>query len=214
LYGKYNIILFKNNKKKKLIKKYNSKKNAIKKFKSLIEENKKIIFSKEVQNFEVCDFYLGLVTSEGKIQNSIFLTDDLGRNIPVNIEDSEFIFLELKRFKVEETIFDWQTGKKITFDQFLKNYTNTKDLKSISVLNNKICIQQDENFHIFSLKNQEESNRFIDIMEEHFMVSGRVDAIFARDISIAYRKWIYNILEERGFNRNRLYRLKTTFSKR
>jgi hypothetical protein len=43
LYGKYNIILFENNKKKKLIKKYNTLKNAIKKYNTLLNDNKKIM---------------------------------------------------------------------------------------------------------------------------------------------------------------------------
>jgi hypothetical protein len=214
LYGKYNIILFQNNKKKKLIKKYNSIKNATKKFNDLLKENKNIIFNKEVQNFEGCEFFLGLITSEKKIQSSIFLTDDLGRNIPVSVNNSDYVFLDLKPFKIEETLFDWQTEKKITMVSFLTKYAKTSDLKSITVLNNKICLQQDENFYMFSLKNKEESNRFINILEDYFIENGRSDAIFARDVSIAYRKWIYNILESKGFNKNRLYRLKTTFSKR
>jgi hypothetical protein len=112
LYGKYNIILFENNKKKKLIKKYNTLENSIKKYNTLINENKKIIFEKQVQNFNNCNFFLGLITNEKKIQGSIYLTDDLGRNIPVNLNNSDYVFLELKNYKIEETLYDWQTEKK------------------------------------------------------------------------------------------------------
>ena len=41
-----------------------------------------------------------------------------------------------------------------------------------------------------------------------------MDAIFIKDVSSAQRKWIYNLLGEKGFDKKRLYRLKTTFSKR
>jgi len=41
-----------------------------------------------------------------------------------------------------------------------------------------------------------------------------LDAFFVRDISNAQRKWIYDVLNKKGFDKQRLYRLKTTFSKR
>jgi len=87
-------------------------------------------------------------------------------------------------------------------------------LKNIFVLNNKICVQKDDIFNLFSLKNKEDSDRFLEILENYFRDNGRSDAIFVRDTSSAQRKWIYRILEERGFDKKRLYRLKTTFSKR
>jgi hypothetical protein len=48
----YLIVLFKNNKKKKVIKKYNNKDNALKKYNSLIKDNKNIVFEKKVENAE------------------------------------------------------------------------------------------------------------------------------------------------------------------
>jgi len=38
--------------------------------------------------------------------------------------------------------------------------------------------------------------------------------MFIKDVSSAQRKWIYQTLEDKGFDKKRLYRLKTTFSKR
>ena len=214
MYGKYNIILFENNKKKKLIKKYNTLKNAIKKYNTLLNDNKKIIFEKQVQNFNSCTFFLGLITNEKKTQESIFLTDELGRNVPVNLNNSDYVFLELKNYKIEETLYDWQTEKKITLLEFLKQYLNGSELKNISIVNNKIFVQENENFYLFSLKNKDESKRFLGVLEDHFIDNGRSDAIFVYDTSSAQRKWIYNILVNKGFDKKRLYRLKTTFSKR
>ncbi len=214
MYGKYNIILFHNNNKKKLIKKYTTLNNAEKKFKQLINENKKIIFSKKYQNHDECNYYLGLITSENVIQKSLYLKDDLGRNIPVNINNSSYVFLNIEDYKIEELIYDWQVEKKINLGTFIEKYTNNKDLKNIFVLNNKICVQKDDIFNLFSLKNKEDSDRFLEVLENYFRDNGRSDAIFVRDTSSAQRKWIYRILEERGFDKKRLYRLKTTFSKR
>jgi RAB protein geranylgeranyltransferase component A len=66
----------------------------------------------------------------------------------------------------------------------------------------------------FSLKNKEDSERFLEVLENYYRDNKRLDAMFVRDVSSAQRKWIYNTLEEKGFSKKRLYRLKTTFSKR
>jgi len=87
-------------------------------------------------------------------------------------------------------------------------------LKSIFTLHNKICIQIDEDVSIFSLKDKNESDRLLESLQTYFIDNSRVDAIFVRDISSAQRKWIYKVLEDKGFDKKRLYRLKTTFSKR
>jgi hypothetical protein len=114
---------------------------------------------------------------------------------------------------MEEKLFDWQQQKKISFGEFISTYC-IGDLKSIYTLNNKICVQKDQDISIFSLKDIDESYRFLDILQNYYYTNSRYDAIFTKDISTAQRKWIYNILEEKGFDKKRLYRLKTTFSKR
>ena len=144
----------------------------------------------------------------------MFITDEMGRNNPVNLENPEYVFLEIKKYKIEETIYDWQTKEKITLYQLVEKYCKTKDLKNIFTLNNKICIQIDENIYAFSLKDKFESDRLLESVQNYFIKNSRTDAIFVRDISIAQRKWIYKMLEDKGFDKKRLYRLKTTFSKR
>ena len=144
----------------------------------------------------------------------MFITDEMGRNNPVNLENPEYVFLEIKKYKIEETIYDWQTKEKITLYQLVEKYCKTKDLKNIFTLNNKICIQIDENIYAFSLKDKFESDRLLESLQNYFIKNSRTDAIFVRDISIAQRKWIYKMLEDKGFDKKRLYRLKTTFSKR
>lgn len=214
LFSNYNIVLFKNNKKKKLIKSYRTEISVTKKFKQLIDENKAIIFHKEVENAEECEFYLAIITDQTKIQKSLFITDELGRNKPVSIENPEFVFLDIKQYKVEETIYDWATNTKISFYELVEKYCGVKDLKSIFTLNNKLCIQINEDISLFSLKNKYDSERLLTSMENYFMENGRGDAFFVRDISSAQRKWTYKLLEDKGYSKKKLYRLKTTFSKR
>ncbi len=142
------------------------------------------------------------------------MTDDMGRNIPVNLENADFVFLNINKYKVEEQIYDWQTSSKISFDYFIKKYCGGDELKSIYTLNNKICVQKNEDVQIFSLKNTEESERFLNVVQEYFYNERRLDAFFVKDVSNAQRKWLYDVLNKKGFDKQRLYRLKTTFSKR
>jgi len=208
------IVLFKNKKKRKIIKRYSTEYNAKKKFNQLLKENEKVTFDMMVENATPCNYELGLLTSTTNVQNSLFITDDLGRNNTVNLEDPNYVFLDIKKYKINETLFDWQTQKKIDFNTLVKSYCKVKELKSIFTLHNKLCIQVDSDVSLFSLKDKYESDRLLDILQDYFIENNRMDAIFIKDVSSAQRKWIYNLLDEKGFDKKRLYRLKTTFSKR
>jgi hypothetical protein len=211
--GNYLIVLFKNKKKKRIIKSYFRESVAKKKYKELLDNNK-VKFEKTIENATPVNYEIGLLTKNSKIQKSIFITDDLGRNNSAVLEDSEYVFLDLKHYKIEETIFDWQTKDKITIDQLMKIYCSNTDLKNIFTLHNKICIQLNLDINVFSLKDKDESDRLLDEMQNYFIDRNRVDAIFVRDVSSAQRKWLYELLVDKGFDKKRLYRLKTTFSKR
>lgn len=207
------IVLFKNKKKKKNIKGYSTFKNAISKYNSLLKENY-VIFEMKYENAEKCDYEIALLSKQDHYQIPLFKTDEFGRQSEVFIEnESEYIIKKIDNYKIEEKIQDWQKNKRITFDEFLK-YCPKKYLKSIFTLNNKLVIQRDEFFYLFSLKNQEDSHRFLETLERYFRDHSRNDAIFVKDISTAQRKWIYDLLIKQGFDKTKLYRQSTTFSKR
>jgi len=157
---------------------------------------------------------LGLLTNQLNVQKTLHYTDELGRNVLANLDNPNYVFLDIVTYKIEEKIFDWQDHKKITISELEKKYFKNEDFKNVFTLNNKLCIQIDEDVSVFSLKNIDESKRLLDSLEDKFMSEGRSDSLFVRDVSTAQRKWIYNILESKGFDKRRLYRLKTTFSKR
>jgi hypothetical protein len=210
---KYIIVLFKNKKKRKIIKGYNTEKRAKKFFNEKVKSND-IKFPMLYENAEKVEYEIGLLTNQSKIQKTLYTIDELGRNQIVNIEDPDFIFLDIKKYDLEEKIYDWQTEEKITYDYFYKKYLSSKELKSIFTVHNKIIIQINEDFNVFSLKNNFDSVRLLETLQEDFVNTGRMDGIFVRDTSTTQRKWIYNVLVENGFDKQRLYRRKTTFSKR
>jgi len=142
------------------------------------------------------------------------MVDDLGRNLTAILDNESYIFLDIRKYKIEEKIFDWQKQKRITYNQFIKDYFFDFNLKSVFTLNNKICVQVNEDVSVFSLKDDSESKRLLSVLEDTFIEQSRNDCIFVSDVSSAQRKWIYNIMSSKGFNKKRLYRTKTTFSKR
>ena len=206
--------MFKNKKKRRIIKGYTTESNAKRKYEDLLKKNN-VLFPVEFENAEYCIHELGLLTTQRDFQLPLFLTDDYGRNEKVYVEgESHYTFLEVKPYPIEEKIYDWQTDDKITLEKLIKTYCPVAEMKSISTLHNKIIIQIDEDFKLFSLKNSDDAERCLQTMEKYFRKKGRKDSIFVRDISTTQRKWLYDVLETKGFDRTKLYRQYTTYSKR
>ena len=208
------IVLFKNKKKKKIIKGYSTEKNALSKFNSLLKSND-VLFDTKYENSEKVKYELALLSKIDDYQLPLYKMDEVGRNNRVFMDDqSDYTIKNISDYKLEELIYDWQSSSRISFNQLITKYCKKKDFKVISKLNNKIVIQIDEIFSLFSLKNTEDSERLIDTLESSFRELGRSDAMFIKDSTQTQRKWLYNVLEKNGFDKKKLYRQKTTFSKR
>jgi hypothetical protein len=211
----YNIILFKNKKSKRIIKGFITEKKCFNKFNKLMSESDNVKFEVMYENSEECLFELAVVTNQDKYQLPLFKMDDLGRNEKVFIENNnDFVIKTIENYKIEEKIYDWQLDKRITFSEFLNLYFGNENIKSVSTLHNKLVIQEDENFSLFSLKNIDDSNRLLETLESYMRNNGKNEAILVRDVSTTQRKWLYDVLVKNGFNRKNLYRQTTTFSKR
>jgi uncharacterized membrane protein len=210
----YIVVLFKNKQKKKIIKSFKTEKKA-KEFYERYLKSSKPVFEMLYENAEEVEYELSLMTNQNTYQLLLFKSDVYGRNEKVFVDDdSGFSIIEVKPFKLEEKLYDWQDNKRISFEEFLKTYCNKKDFKNIFSLNNKVVVQIDNDFKLFSLKNSIDSHRFITILESYFMNNSRNDSMFVKDTSTVQRKWLYNILEENGFDRKKLYKQVTTYSKR
>jgi hypothetical protein len=210
----YLVVLFKNKKRKKIIKSFVRKNIAEKFYNDKISESNSVMFNVEVENSENVVYELALVSTTVESQMDLFIQDDIGRNIRVKVDDDKFKILKVSPFNVSEKIQDWSSNKRITYDDFFKKYFSTRDLKNIFTIHNKLFIQKDEDINVFSLKNSNESKRLMKIINQHLITEKRADGIFVSDKDTVQRKYLYNLLEEKGFNKNRLYRQSTTFSKR
>jgi hypothetical protein len=87
----------------------------------------------------------------------------------VSLDDDDFTILKIMKYRIEESFLDYSKNKKITLNELLKTYLKQDGLKLISKLNNKIIIQNDDKFKLFTFKNNDDGIRFIDNLSSHFI---------------------------------------------
>ena len=207
---KYLIVLFKNKERKKIIKKFKTLDRAKKFFEKKINETK-IYFDKRVENGKSCVFELGLIELDPTEFGNYFIKDDLGRQIKVETEDSKYKILKVCNYSLEDFIYDIQKNKRLDFITFIRNYIPKDGVKLISKLNNKVIVQNDDNFYLFSLKSEDESKRFLGVLEDYMLSNKRMDCIIVSDDSNRQKKYLYELLNSKGIPKSVLYKKSTTF---
>ena len=210
----YQVILFKNKVKKKIINKFKTHKKALEYYKLLVKESDEVIYDKVMENGVVSEYELSLVEKSSSSPISLYMKDDYGRQVKVSLDDSELTMINITRYRIEELFLDYTTNKKIDTRQFIKQYLDSTGFKLISKLNNKIIVQNDDKFNLFTLKTSEESERFINILTNKFNDEGRKDCLLVKDYSTPQRKYLYDLLVKMGFEKSYLQRSSTTHPSR
>jgi len=206
----YQIVLFKNKTKKKIINKFKTHKRANIFFESLINESESVIFDKKYENGVECSYELALIEKTSGTFLPIFLKDEFGRKVKVNLDDENFTILKIMKYRLDESFLDYSKNKKITLHELLKTYLKQDGLKLISKLNNKVVIQNDDKFNLLTFKNGDDSMRFIDNLSSYFINEKRYDCMFVKDYTTSQRKYLYELLVENGFSKDYLIRHSTT----
>jgi hypothetical protein len=206
----YLVVLFKNKKKKRIIKKFITLSRAKQFYDKLIEKSNEVLFETKIEGGKECKYEMGIIEMSSKQLIPVYMTDEFGRNIKVKLDEDGMTLFKIEPYKKEETIYDIKDQKKITTHQFIKKYLKGDGLKMISSLNNKIVLQEDEKIHLFTLKSETESSRFLDSLSSYFFKIKRGDCLFVKDFSTAQRKSLYSLLESSGIDKKILYRKFTT----
>jgi len=141
-----------------------------------------------------------MICNHGCKSKKIYKRDDLGRLDLIELEgDSQII--EINDYEIEEKLHDHQLNKRISFDEFIERYTFKKDIYQMYTINNKIVVQKDSNYNLFSLKNIEDAKRFISIIRDYFSKNKMINCLISLDLSTPQRKLIYTDLEKIGYDR-------------
>jgi len=201
---KYKIILIKNSVPKKTLFTSNVKRTTQHKFHKFISLQKPLFVRKYVKR-KFCQFELALFSKEN-YNKEVYRKDELGRNIEVKIPLDNYYLMELVPYWVEEFIYDHLQKTRISLDDVMKTYLSDKSFKQVFTLNNKIIIQVEDDFKIFSLKNVKDCSRLLNIIKNLFIDNGRTDCLFVPDSSVVQRKQLYKLLEGYGFNKKFLYK--------
>ena len=177
----------------------------------MIKESDGVIFNKLTENGNSCEFELGLL-KKGKTDNSpIFVKDDLGRNIKVELDNDNYTILKIQTYNTEELFVDYKTKNKINTKELIEKYLRGPSLKMVSKLNNKIVIQNDEKINLFTFKTESDSLRFTNRLTEQLTKLNKKDCIIVNDYSIIHRKYLYTLLENYGFSREYLQTYSTAY---
>ena len=210
----YLVVVFKNKERKKIINKFKTKERADLFFNKLIEENQSVIFETMVENAKPCNYELSLLEKKDDNFNKMFVRDELGRQVLVDLDDPDYKIVKILKYKIPEKIYDVDKKTKITMDTFIKNYLPKNSVKLISRLNNKVVLQNDDDVKLFSLKDENESKRFLDSLNDFLISQQRIDCIIVSEASKAQKKYLYDILSNKGISKQSLYRRSTTFKTR
>lgn len=186
-------------------------KNADEFYKKLVEESDEVIFDKKYDNGFKSNYEIALLGKKNVNKEVIYIKDEFGRQSKVDLQDDEFSIINVLPYKIEEVFLDYETKKKINTKQFIKKYLSGVGLKLVSKLNNKIIVQNDDNFKLFTFKNDDDSSRFIDELSKMYYTQKKIDCMFVKDSSTSQRKYLYNILVNNGFPKSYLFRQSTTF---
>jgi hypothetical protein len=207
---KYLIVLFKNKRKKKIINKFKTYKRVDDAFNKLVSESNNVIFDKQYENGVKSKYEIAILERRSGNMEPILLRDELGRNIKVELEDDDYKIIRIEDYRENEYILDYSNSNKLSTQEFISNYLDPIGFKLVSKLNNKIIVQNDDKISLFTLKNEDDSFRFIDTLDEFFRLNKRVDCIFVKDYSTQQRKYLYEILVNYGFPKSYLVRRSTT----
>jgi hypothetical protein len=202
---KFSVIIFKNNKKRKVVNSFVTKERALNFYNNLIEENSKIKFYKEYENGKKCNYKVGLISDDITYDNKFNFIDKFGRNI--SISSNEFTIIKVSDYHNEELIFDVGKNQKISYNELMTLLSEKNNLKMVSKLNNKIIVQNDENIKLFSLKNEFDCERLFELLSQE----QKRAYIMTPEVSIEQKKYLYNLLENYGFDKQMLYRKSTTY---
>jgi hypothetical protein len=206
----YIIVLFKNKVKKKIIKEFKTIKKAQDYYKSLMDVSDTVIFNKQFDNGYESNYELAFLEPKTDKTSSLYVKDDFGRQIKIEMESGDNTITKINQYNIDEVFLDYSTKKKINTSSFIKKYLEPTGLKLVSKLNNKIIVQHDDSFKLFTFKNDNDSSRFIDSISTHFIKLKRMDCLFVKDYDNSQRKYLYSILVEQGFPKSYLFRQSTT----
>ena len=209
----YTIILFKNKERYKIIKNYKTYKNALPFFNSKVKESNEVVFDVQTENGRDVSYEIALIEKTSEKLFPIYKTDEMGRNIPIELNDPNYAIIKIEKYNIPEKVFHINKKQKISSEKLITNFLRGDSLKLVSKLNNKIIIQDEDVYNLFSLKSIYDADRFLTNLEKYMIANHKNNCLIVKDSSREQKKYLYEILSNLGYNKDMLYRTSTTHLK-
>lgn len=151
-------------------------------------------------------YEIGFIIPSNFSSSSYFTVDDNGNGFQLYLPDKRFKVKKLLPYWREEKIYNFKTKKRISYDVFKNKILKIKEICQIFTLNKNIFIQTENDLLIYGNKNIHDSKRLLNILREDMIKEEKGNYIFVKDITTHQRKTLYNLLEDKGFDRKNLFR--------
>jgi hypothetical protein len=206
---KYKIILFCNQKRKKLIYQTISLP-SIRDLWYELKTERKPRYVKEFggkRNLSL-SYELALIYPDNRWAKSKTITkrDNIGRLINVSASEKGYRMKELIPYWEEEKVYDHDNKKRIRYHELLEIFLEVDEIAQIFTLNNKIFLQVESEVRMFGNKNLSDSERLFNLLKEDLLGKRKGNFIFVKDVTTPQRKNLYPLLEKKGYKRSDLFR--------
>ena len=150
-------------------------------------------------------YELGLIFPKKTTTTKQYIKDSLGRTLETKLNNNNYYIKRVIPYWDEETIFNYDTRKKMYYNELIELIKPITDITQIFSLKIKIFVQVEDDIKFtFSLKSTYDCQRLFDILRSDILQLGLGNFIFVKDVNTTQRLQLYDMLVKKGFNRQNL----------
>lgn len=220
----YHIILVNHDKMKEDLFWTDSEATVNKEFKSMVEENKSVIFPIKFNNNKTeiieSSYEIMIIKARDKTESrETKVMDEYGKFVNYATNDDDWIIYDRSPYYIEETF--WVYGYhprlqrkdfKWIYDNFISNNSNNKYLfKTVQLFKNKILVECNGKLDMVICKNKQDAIRMYNMIEEWCERDKMKYIGFMGDLSYSKYKsdWITKIQKLTNWTRKKITRMST-----
>ena len=219
----YRIILINHGKEVKELYKAADERCAYGEFKNLAQKSNDVVLPVRFNNNKTeiieSDYEIAIIKVRKKGESkSVQLRDNTGKYVKYTTSNNDWVILDRMPYQIEETFFvyghhpryDRKECGWIFNEYFLKGAKNG-NLRMTALYQNKLLIEDGEDFNMVICKNKNDGIRLYNKMEELCSESKVKNMMFMGDLARSKYKseWMDKIMETTGWSRHKIKRNST-----
>jgi len=204
----FELVILKDGKFKRRLKSYSTLMGGKKYFDGLVEKSKRVLFPKLINASERAYYSIVLIEPSIKKQQetTVSYRDDLGRNRVITLPGYKIIYYS--EYNMEEDIIFKNKETKVHANFIIKLLSNDNDFKQVFLIHNKLIIEVNQKYFIFTVKNVDESNRLLDVIRRECFATKVKNIFFFSDVADSLKSEIFDDIEKQiGVTRTYIYKL-------